>query len=206
MVNNPKITLLARLISYATSLSRLAIWIAGFLTLLSAIYITLDVLSRKFLNSPIGGSDELSGYAFAISISWALSFATLDRANIRIDAFYQLLPIRIAALFDWLALVGLAVFIVLLTRYAAVVAGMSWDYQSTANTILGTPLWIPQGLWVAGLIWLSTVLSLMLIRASTALVTGNVELLQATCGIRTSKEEASEEAAANKRLVEEDKA
>lgn len=206
MVNSSNTTLLAKLISYATSLSRMAIWIAGAITLLSAIYITVDVLCRKFLNSPIGGSDELSSYAFAISISWALSFATLDRANIRIDALYQLLPTRLAAFLDWLALVSLAVFIVVLTRYAAVVAGMSWDYQSTANTILGTPLWIPQGLWVAGFIWLSIVLCLMLIRASTALVTGNLELLHSTCGMRTSKEEASEEAAASKRIVEEEKA
>lgn len=206
MVNTSQATILAKLLSYATLLSRVAIWIAGAITLLSAFYITADVLCRKFLNSPLGGSDELSGYAFAISISWALSFATLDRANIRIDAFYQLMPIRIAAFLDWLALVGMAVFIVLLTRYAAVVAGMSWDYQSTANTILGTPLWIPQTLWVAGFIWLSIVLCLMLLRASTALVTGNLELLRETCGMRTSKEEASEEAATSKRILEEEKA
>src|SRR5574344_1278764 len=153
MTTSTPTSLLGRLLNGATTLSRIAIWIAGGLTLLSAIYITLDVLSRKFLNSPLGGSDELSGYAFAISVSWALSFATLDRANIRIDAIYQHLPVRIAAFLDWVALVALAVFIVYLTRYAAEVAGMSWESQSTANTILGTSLWIPQILWSAVLVW-----------------------------------------------------
>lgn len=195
-------SLLGRLLNGATTLSRIAIWVAGGLTLLSALYITADVICRKVFNFPLGGSDELSGYAFAISISWALSFATLERANIRIDAIYQLLPDRFAAFLDWLSLVVLAVFIVFLTRYAAQVAGMSWDNQSAANTLLGTPLWIPQLLWVLGFIWLCVVLALMLIRASLALVTGDIQTVRAICGIRTSKEEASEEAEAGKRIVQ----
>src|SRR5690606_40176334 len=89
MENTEKFATLNRLLSGATTLSRIAIWFAGSLTLISALYITADVLFRKFSGSSLGGSDELSGYAFAISISWALSFATLQRANIRIDAIYQ---------------------------------------------------------------------------------------------------------------------
>lgn len=195
-------SLLGRLLNGATALSRIAIWIAGSLTLLSALYISADVICRKFFNFPLGGSDELSGYAFAISVSWALSFATLDRANIRIDAIYQHLPSRLAAVLDWVALVVLAVFIVYLTRYSAQVAGMSWESQSAANTLLGTPLWIPQTLWVLGFVWLCLVLALMLIRASLALVTGDIQTVRALCGIRTAKEEATEEAEAGKRIVQ----
>src|SRR5690606_25418424 len=152
MNTNDRYRALSRLLDAATRLSRIAIWIAGGLTLASALYISADVLMRFFTSRPLGGADELSGYAFAISISWALSFATLQRANIRIDALYQYLPPRIAALADWLALVVLSVFIVYWTRYAATVAGLSWDNQSTANTTFATPLWIPQTLWVAGLL------------------------------------------------------
>ncbi len=176
------------------------------MTLLSALYITADVICRKFFNYPLGGSDELSGYAFAVSVSWALAFATLQRANIRIDAIYQHLPIRVAALADWLALVGLAVFIVYLTRYASDVALQSWQSQSTANTLLGTPLWIPQALWASGFIWLCIVLALMLIRSSLALATGDFRTVQELCGIRSTKEEASEEAEAGIRMVKGDQA
>lgn len=190
-----------RLLKGATSLSRLAIWVAGGLTLASAIYISADVILRKFFSFSLGGSDELSGYAFAISISWALSFATLQRANIRIDALYQLLPVRVSAILDWLALVCLGVFIVFLTRYAGDVAALSWDNNSTANTILATPLWIPQYLWVAGLVWLCIVLALMLLRSSIALVTGDLETIRDICGIRSTQEEADEEAQAGERMV-----
>lgn len=85
--------------------------------------------------------------------------------------------------------------------YATDVAGMSWEYQSTANTILGTPLWIPQTLWVLGLVWLCIVLALMLLRSSFALITGNTFLVQKTAGLRTSKEEANTEAEAGKKLI-----
>ena len=201
MENTEKFAMLNRLLASATTLSRVAIWIAGTLTLLSALYVTADVLVRKFTGSSLGGSDELSGYAFAISISWALSFATLQRANIRIDVIYQHLPVRFAAILDWLALVVMGVFIVFLTMYASDVAGISWANQSTANTALGTPLWIPQYLWVAGLAWLCVVLALMLLRSSLALITGDLAGIQSLCGIRSTQEEASEEAEAGKRMV-----
>lgn len=193
--------LLNRLLGAATSLSRLAIWVAGGLTLASALYITADVITRKFFSFSLGGSDELSGYAFAISISWALAFATLQRANIRIDALYQLLPARVCALLDWIALVGLAVFAIYLTWYASDVAALSWERNATANTVMATPLWIPQFLWAIGLIWLCVVLALMLIRSSIALVTGDIDTVRAICGMRSTKEEAAEEAEAGARMV-----
>lgn len=192
---------ISALLHQANRLSRLTVWLAGGMTLLSALYVAADVVVRKLTGSNLGGADELSGYAFAISISWALSFVALNRANIRIDALYQLLPVRICAFLDWLSLVGLGVFIAYLTRYALDVAGMSWSNGSTANTTLATPLWIPQYLWVAGLLWLCIVLGLMLLRSSLALVSGDLQTVQAVCGMRSTKEEAEEEAEAGKRMV-----
>ncbi|NYT37507.1 TRAP transporter small permease [Allopusillimonas soli] len=193
-------SLLDRLLHTANTLSRWAIWVAGALTLIMALYIVADIFIRKFTAYSLG-SDELSGYAFAISISWALAFATLQRANIRIDALYQVLPVRLCAILDWIALVGLAVFIAYLTRYAVNVAHTSWTRDATANTVLATPLWIPQYIWAAGLIWLCIVLALMLLRASTALVRGDMAGIRTVCGMRTAQEEAREEAEAGARMA-----
>jgi hypothetical protein len=46
------------------------------------------------------------------------------------------------------------------------------------------------------------VLALMLVRASVALVTGDLETVRAICGQRGTQEEAEEEAAAGQRLVQ----
>jgi TRAP-type C4-dicarboxylate transport system permease small subunit len=201
MTHPPHITFLGRLFRLAESLSLGAVWAGGALTLASVFLITFDVLARKFLDFNTGGADELSSYAFAISTSWALAFATLQRANVRVDVLYQYLPIRLSAFLDWLSLVGLGVFMVVLTWFAMDVMGSSWVQQSAANSTMATPLWIPQGMWLVGLAWMCLVVTLMLVRASVAFVTGDINLLKEICGVRTAQEEAEEEAAAGARMV-----
>lgn len=195
------ISILGRLAQLAERFSLGAVWAGGALTLASVALISFDVLARKFLGFNTGGADELSSYAFAISTSWALAFATLQRANVRVDVLYQYLPVRLSAVLDWLSLVGLGVFMVVLTWFAMDVVGSSWLQKSTANTTMATPLWIPQGLWLLGLGWMCVVLALMLVRASLAFVTGDVKLVKEICGVRTAQEEAEEEAAIGARIV-----
>jgi TRAP-type C4-dicarboxylate transport system permease small subunit len=192
---------LAGLTHAAERMSRWAVWFGGALTIGSVLLISFDVVVRKFFGFSTGGADELSSYAFAISTSWALAFATLQRANVRVDVLYQYLPVRLSAVLDWLSIVALGVFMVMLTFYAYDVVATSWVQNSAANTPLATPLYIPQGLWFMGLIWMCLVLILMLLRASIAFVTGNIDELKALAGVRSTREEAEEEAAAGERMV-----
>jgi len=193
--------LLGRLTRRAESLSRGAVWFGGALTLASVFLIGFDVFARKFFGFTTGGADELSGYVFAISTSWSFALVLLQRANVRIDALYQHLPVRLSAVLDWASLVSLAVFMAFLTYHASAVAQTSWERHAAANTPLATPLWIPQTLWVLGLAWMCIVLALMLIRASVALVTGDITVIKEMCGVRSTQEEAQEEANAGERLV-----
>ena len=190
-----------RLLRRANALSLGAAWFGGAITLASVLLICFDVLVRKFFGFTTGGADELSGYAFAISTSWSLAFVVLHRGNVRVDALYQLLPVRVSAVLDWLSLVALGVFMVFLTYYASFVVDTSWTQSSAANTPLATPLWIPQGLWFLGLVWMCLVLALMLVRASVALVTGDITTIKDLCGVRSAEEEAEEEAETGARLV-----
>ena len=128
--------LVARLLGYANTLSRGAAWVGGAIMLASVLLISFDVLARKFLGFTTGGADELSGYAFAISTSWSLAFVVLNRGNVRVDALYQLFPVRVTAVFDWISLVALGVFMVCLSYYASFVAETSWVQNSAANTPL----------------------------------------------------------------------
>ncbi len=194
-------SLVERLLRRANALSLGAALFGGVITLASALLICFDVIVRKFFGFTTGGADELSGYAFAISISWSLAFVVLQRGNVRVDALYQLFPVRISAVLDWLSLVTLGVFMVFLTYYASFVVDTSWAQSSAANTPLATPLWIPQGLWFLGLVWMCLVLALMLVRASVALVTGDITAIKNLCGVRSAEEEAQEEAETGERLI-----
>ena len=187
---------------YATRLSQYAVWAAGALIIASVLLSCFDVIARKFWGFNTGGADELSSFAFAISTSWALAFATLQRANVRVDVLYQMLPVKVAAFLDWLSVVALGVFMVFLTWYAKDVVSASWVQNSAANSTMATPLWIPQGLWFIGLLWMCIVMTLMLVRSSYLLVTGDLQSLQHLCGVRSAQEEAEEEAANGERLIE----
>ncbi|TCT07754.1 TRAP transporter small permease subunit [Aquabacter spiritensis] len=192
---------LASLMRAAETLARAAVWVGGALTIASVLVVCVDVLARKFLGWTVGGADELSSYAFAISTTWSLAFAALQRANVRVDVIYQYLPVRVSAVLDWLALVALGTFMGFLTYYAYDVVAASVAQGSRANTPLATPLVVPQGLWYLGLVFMCVVLALMLVRASVALVTGDIATVKALAGVRSAQEEAAEEAASGERMV-----
>jgi TRAP-type C4-dicarboxylate transport system permease small subunit len=82
-------------------LTRLGLWFGGALVLAAAVLIGIDVVLRKFFATSIGGADELAGYALAIGTAWSLGAALIDRAHIRIDSLYVLLPTRLRLALDF---------------------------------------------------------------------------------------------------------
>jgi len=176
-------------------LSLRAVWAGGALLFLAAFTVSVDVIARKVFSVSLGGADELSGYAFAIGTAWAFSFALLRRANVRVDALYQHLPLRLCALLDLLALVALGVFVAYLARYGFEVLATSWQLSARSNSALKVPLWIPQALWFGGLALFAATILLLLARSLSALARGDWQVIHALLGARSIKEEADDEAA-----------
>jgi TRAP-type C4-dicarboxylate transport system permease small subunit len=187
--------LLDRALRAADWLSLRAVWAGGALLFLAAFTVSIDVLARKLFSVSLGGADELSGYAFAIGTAWAFAFALLRRANVRVDALYQLLPLRLCALLDLLALLALGVFVAYLARYGFEVLSTSWSLSARSNSALKVPLWIPQALWFGGLLLFATTLLLLLARSLAHLAGGNWIAVHELLGARSVKEEADDEAA-----------
>ena len=133
-------------------ISQLAVWVGGAALLAAALMVTVDVLSRKIFNITMSGSDEYSGYVFSATTTWAYSYCLLHRSNVRIDALYNYLPRKVTAILDVVGLLLLFYFMSIMTYYAMVSFVDSWVNNSVSITTLGTPQWIPQLFWVAGLI------------------------------------------------------
>ena len=91
--------------------SRLLVWIGGAFLILSAFMVTADVFSRKLFSVTLAGSDEISGYIFGVSTSFALAFTLIERANIRVDALYSRFPSWLRRFGDFIALIMLISFI-----------------------------------------------------------------------------------------------
>ncbi|MBH68103.1 MAG: C4-dicarboxylate ABC transporter [Rhodospirillaceae bacterium] len=174
-------------------ISQFAVWLGGAALLGAAIMVTVDVLCRKFLNITMSGSDEYSGYVFSATTTWAYSYCLLHRSNVRIDALYNLLPRYTTAVLDLIGLLLLFYFMSIMTYYAMVSFINSYVSNSISITTLGTPQWIPQLFWVAGLGLFFVTLIFVVIYALVALMQRNWDLVAKIAGVPSIAETMQEE-------------
>lgn len=187
---------LDRALAGCRRLSDAATWLAGLALLAAAALVTVDVVARKLFALSIGGADELSGYALALVTSWGFGAALLARAHIRIDVLHRLAPAGIRAALDLSALAALSAVAALLAVFGWQVLEATLRRGSTANTPLQTPLWIPQGLWVAGLVFFVLVLAVLTLRTLAASARGDRAGMARLAGVRSTDEELGEARAA----------
>lgn len=187
---------LEKLSVHAERWARYMIWSGGVLMLVAAVVVTFDVLQRKvshLTGLSISGSDEISGYLFAISTSWAFSFALLHRANVRVDALYLLLPRRFQSILDVTGTILLSIFVAIVSWHAMNMFIHNATEWSKSITPLLTPLAIPQFFWIAGLVIFLVNLFLVLLRVMLALLMGDHTTIGLVAGARTQQEEFEEE-------------
>src|SRR4029077_8408792 len=142
---------------------------------------------RYTLSITLGGADELSGYALAISSAWGFSAALLRRSHIRIDTVYvRLKSVTARALLDLISLATLLFFFGMVTFYAWGVVRQSWVADSHSLSAIEAPLIIPQGLWFAGLLFFVLLCILLLTRGLLAFAQGRYGALFALIGSELS--------------------
>lgn len=174
-------------------MSQVAVWVGGFALMCSAFMVTGDVIARKLFGVTISGADEISGYIFAASTTWAYAYCLLHRAHIRIDAFYNLLGQRPRAFLDLLGLLLLLYYIYLLTAGGIEMFLDNVKFNSSAQTTLATPLWIPQIFWVSGLCFFLLTLVFLTLYCFAALFRGEWSTIGRIAGVKSVEEEISEE-------------
>jgi TRAP-type C4-dicarboxylate transport system permease small subunit len=182
-------------LSAAQRLARVGALGGGLLILAAALLVSVDVTLRKLANTTLGGADELSGYALAIGSTWSFAFVLLARGHVRIDALYQLLPRKLAAACDLIAIVALLVFASLIAWHGAGVLAQSWQLGARSNSALAVPLAVPQALWWIGYLGFVICAVLLLLRASVAMLAGDVATANRLIGARSIEEEAADELA-----------
>jgi TRAP-type C4-dicarboxylate transport system permease small subunit len=170
-----------------------AVWAGGAALMICAIMVTGDVLSRKYLNVTMSGSDEITGYVFAGATTWAYAYCLLHRSNIRIDALYNLLPRFMRAVMDIVGLVLLLVFMGFFTTKAVGVFAETWENNSVSVTTLLTPLWIPQIVWLTGLLFFNVTLIFLIVYTILAFILEGAGAVQRLAGTMSVQEEMAEE-------------
>jgi TRAP-type C4-dicarboxylate transport system permease small subunit len=165
---------------------------AGWGFILCAAFITFDVLARRFLGFSSQATTELTGYALAFGISWALAHALTSRAHVRIDVLINFLPAKIRHPMHLLSLAALAVFTGFIAKGALELVDESLLFGATDISVLRTPLWIPQGLWTFGIVVFLALTLIMLAESTLLVIAGRGAEAEVLLHARTYDEEAAE--------------
>ena len=180
----------------ATMKDSVELWLG---TLFGAVFVFLsfvvaiETAIRKLFNVSLQGADELGGYSLAFGATLAFSLALMGRTHIRVDVFHDRFPRWLRTALNWLSIVMLAAFAVLLAWLAWFVIQDSRAYQSVAQTPWATPLVYPQTGWLAGLIAFAAVSTVYAVRATWLLVNGRIDRLDSEFAPRSTRDEVAEE-------------
>ena len=164
-----------RLQTIAERISRAAALCGGVLLLIAVGLVVFEVIARKIFNFSMAGADELSGYAYALSMTWGFAYALHKRAHIRVDVVYARLPIVVRCVLDVVAFFAFTGLIGLLTYRGYFVLEQTVSLGGRADTPLAVPLVIPQVPWLLGLVFFTLCLVLLSLRSLKALVTRNYD-------------------------------
>jgi len=180
---------LDRLVAHSFRLARVSGWICGLLLTVSAFLIGLDIALREIFVVTLGGANELSGYALAVSSSWGCTVALVHRIHVRIDSVYTHLSARVRALLDIVGLAAFIYFFAFVTLYAYKVLEQSIESGSHSISALEAPLAIPQAVWFLGFVVFLFVAAVYLLRAMLAFAKGDLRRVRELLGARSVEEE-----------------
>ena len=144
-------------------------------------------------NMTFSGSDEISGYLFAVGTSWSLAHVLITRGHVRIDALYGSFSPKVRAVFDIVALLFLAVFVGALLERAFDVSKTSLLEYNRSNTNLRIPFAWSQIPWCAGIALFFFTIIIAILRSLGALFRGDFALVNTIAGAASQDEEIAGE-------------
>lgn len=126
---------------------------------------TVEVLGRRLFGYSLQGVNEIGAYLLAVSSTWGFSIALLQRAHSRVDFLFPRFPVALQSVLNLVASVLLGAIAIFAAIQGWQVLKDTLRWQATANTPLQTPMWIPQGLWLIGLIVFAAVAGALAVHA-----------------------------------------
>jgi TRAP-type C4-dicarboxylate transport system permease small subunit len=166
--------------------------VAGWLFVVCALFVSFDVLARKFLSVSSRATVEITGYMLAFGIAWGLADALTTRAHIRVDVLVTRMPLRLRVWMHALALAFLVTLAFLFTWRGWAVVHESWAFGARDSSALTIPLIVPQGLWVIGITVFFVVAVLLFVEVLVLLALRRWSDVDQLLGPRTLVEEADE--------------
>lgn len=160
---------------YVVPAARLAAILFGYAVLAYALLLSFEIIGRKLFNTSFKGIDELGGFVLAISAAIGASYTMAMRGHTRVDVFLVRMPKKLQAILNTLAMVSMAVFAGFAAWRGIAVLQDTIEFGSVSPN-LQQPLWVPQTIWVVGLVLFAAIAALYGAHALYLLVKGRPEI------------------------------
>lgn len=154
-----------RALNFIASTNRAFAYVCGYALLALTFLIVVEIFARRLFGFSLQGVDEIGGYVVAITGTFGFAYGLIERSHTRIDIVLNKLPGRGRAALNALAMVMVTGAAVFMTWYGYKALADSLTFNSRAATPLQTPTWIPQSLWLAGLVMFSVTAAALALHA-----------------------------------------
>lgn len=144
-------------------------YFAALLVILSACFVTFDIVMRGVWNSPTNWVFEYSLYMIAAGAYLSIAYVLRENGHINIDILTSRLSSGTNLLVKFVTLIWSSAICIALTYSATQLLQRSIVVKAVSNTTLETPLWIPQLPLVIGLVLLSIQAIRMTVQQGTLL-------------------------------------
>jgi TRAP-type C4-dicarboxylate transport system permease small subunit len=142
----------------AGKLMRLNMAWCELLVLAMMLVVAIDVFMRAAFQFSLQVSEEIAGYLLVALVFSSLSIVAKEGALLRVDFLFLLLSERTRRTLDRIyALLGLG-FVAIWTYQLGRLVWSSYNREMVSNTVLATPLWVPQVIMPVGGAFLLAVL------------------------------------------------
>jgi TRAP-type C4-dicarboxylate transport system permease small subunit len=156
--------------------ARIAAVVCGYAILALSIFVSIDIVGRKLFAFTFQGMDDLGGYVLAIVAVVGASYTMAMRGHTRVDVFLVRMRPGLQRALNTLAMLTMGAFAAFAAWRGYSVLAESIEFQSVATNPLQTPLWLPQALWVGGLVLFAAISVAYAVHALVLLVRGSPEL------------------------------
>lgn len=130
-------------------------YVGSGLLVLSAIFVTYDVVMRWFFRSPTEWAFEYTIYMIAGAAYFSAAYVLREQGHIRVDLLVSRLSPRTKGILESVTLLWSAVISAAIAWSAFRLVQRSVILKNVSNTVLETPLWIPQSPLLAGFVLLT---------------------------------------------------
>ncbi|OSQ27203.1 hypothetical protein TH468_20895 [Thalassospira sp. MCCC 1A03138] len=162
-------SIMKSLVKFIESLSKLGAALAAITLVAMVLFILFEIVLRTVFDSSTFIMDEMVGYGVATATFLALPYALGEGSIIRVELLLGHVSGRHRKFLEALScVVGLGVTWLLIS-FMWVRVARDWSRSTVSSSIAEMPMWIPQGVILAGLCLLFLQLIALLIRQFIAI-------------------------------------